>query len=176
MRVRMISDPMAADPNFPDEFRTGPYKFSDQEKCPTHGVAIKKRKKTRRNGRVRTIVESKSDFPRGIRVPRRRAKQFRRGSHGTPSDKSRSGRYRTTRRDGWPWIQTISPYFIFARPRVACQTSGRALSSWPSPCAEAAGRHGPAEFPPSFTRTGSLTPLPRSGILHIVFRLNVSRA
>ena len=90
--VRMISDQMAARGNFLHEFGTGARKFPDQEKCRKRGLAAKHFEKTRRNRRIRPIVKCESDFARGIGMPERGAKQFRRRSHRGPGGNSRGGR------------------------------------------------------------------------------------
>ena len=130
MRVRMISDQMAARGNFLHEFRTGARKFSDQEKCRAYGVAFKQFEKPRSDRRIRPIVKRESDFPRArtcaapsgrtipTTEPPRPRRQFpqRLPRHSTPSPA----------RDSM-CLQAA----IFARPSPACQTPGNPFGEGP---------------------------------------------
>src|SRR5690348_1883977 len=96
MRVRVISDLMAARGDFAGEFGIGADMAADKEKSGARVVSVQERQQARRDARIRAIVEGESDRPGINSEANRMAKELRlrinagpgRGSRTTDDDGS----------------------------------------------------------------------------------------
>src|SRR5260370_2139985 len=77
MQFRVIPNLVAARDGFFNEFRTLTYISANQEKCRLRFVTIEKIEQLWRDRRIWPVVESKSQFARGVRAANRRSEAFR---------------------------------------------------------------------------------------------------
>lgn len=107
MRVRMISNQMSARRDFFHQFRAGARKFSDQEKCRAHCMAVKQFEQARRHCWIRPVVKGESNFSRRGGMRQRWTEQFRRRSYGAPR-RNACGSERTRRQNQRNRIQFVT--------------------------------------------------------------------
>src|SRR5260370_34525934 len=99
MQFRVIPNLVAARDGFFNEFRTLTYISANQEKCRLRFVTIEKIEQLWRDRRIWPVVESKSQFARGVRAANRRSEELRSRIDPTisgepcSSDSNRCGRF-----------------------------------------------------------------------------------